>query len=63
MSRMCSVCGKTSLNANKVSFSNKRHAYLQVPNLQSVKTNINGTVKRVKVCTSCIKGNKIQRAV
>lgn len=63
MSRQCAVCKKKPLKANKVSFSNKHHTYRQVPNLQPVKVNCNGTVKRIKVCTSCIKANKVQRAV
>lgn len=63
MSRECAVCGKTPLKANKICFSNKHHRYRQIPNLQPVKANLNGTVKRIKVCTSCIKANKVQRAI
>lgn len=59
----CEVCGKSPLKANKVSFSHKHHTYRQKPNLQSVKANLNGTIKRIKVCTSCIKANKVQKAV
>jgi len=63
MSKQCDICQKKSLKANKVSFSHKHHTYRQEPNLQSMKTNINGTVKKIKVCTSCIKANKVLRAV
>lgn len=63
MSRICSVCGKKALKACKVSFSNKHYIYRQFPNLQSVKVMLNGTAKRVKVCTSCIKANKIVKAI
>ena len=63
MSRECAVCGKRPLKANKVSFSHKHHAHLQVPNLQNVKANMNGTVKTVRVCTSCIRANKVQKAI
>ncbi len=34
-----------------------------LPNLQPVKALVNKTIKRMKVCTSCIKAGKIQRAV
>ncbi len=61
MSRQCEVCGKKPLKAHKISFSHKAHTYRQAPNLQSVKTRIDGTVKRIKVCTSCIKANKVQK--
>ena len=33
-----------------------------LPNLQKVKVNLNGTIKRIKVCTSCISAGKIVKA-
>jgi large subunit ribosomal protein L28 len=30
-------------------------------NLQSVRALVNGTHKRIKVCTSCIKSGKVQK--
>ena len=63
MSRECAICGKKPIKAAKISFSHKQHVHRQNPNLQSVKVNENGTVKTIKVCTSCIRANKVQRAV
>ncbi len=63
MSIQCDVCGKKSLKAAKISFSHKQNVHRQFPNLQTVKVNDNGTVKRLKVCTSCLRANKVQRAV
>ena len=63
MSVECAVCGKKQLKAAKLSFSHKHHVYRQSPNLQSVKVIENGTVKRIKDCTSCLKAGKVQRAV
>jgi len=64
MSKECHVCGKTSIKAHKISFSHKAHVYRQNPNLQTIKVRFsNGTVKRVKVCTSCIRANKVQKAI
>jgi len=63
MSKQCEVCGKTAIKANKVSFSHKHHTYRQSPNLQTLKVNVNGTVKTIKACTSCIKANKVLRSV
>ena len=61
MSKVCDICGKRPLKANKVSFSNKHHRHRQSPNLQSVKTMVNGSPKRLKVCTSCLKSDKVKR--
>lgn len=63
MSNKCDVCGKTPLKAAKISFSHKQNVYRQSPNLQTVKVNDGGTIKRIKVCTSCLRANKVQRAV
>ena len=63
MSRKCEICGKTPLKSAKVSFSHKQNITRQAPNLQSVKVMENGTVKRINVCTSCLKAGKVQKAV
>ena len=56
MSKQCEICGKKPIKAAKLT-------YTQEPNLQSVKVNMNGTVKRIKVCTSCLRAGKVQKAV
>jgi large subunit ribosomal protein L28 len=63
MSVECEICGKKPLKAAKLSFSHKHHVYRQSPNLQSVKVVENGTVRRIKVCTSCLRAGKVHRAV
>ena len=63
MPKQCELCNKQANKANKVSFSNKHHTYRQKPNLQAVRAVINGKVKKVLVCTSCLKANKIKKAV
>ncbi len=63
MSRECAICGKKPIKAAKISFSHKQNVHRQNPNLQSIKVNENGTIKTIKVCTSCIRANKVHRAV
>ena len=63
MSRKCDVCGKTPLKSASITFSHKQNVKRQAPNLQSVKANINGQTKTIKVCTSCLKAGKVQKAV
>lgn len=63
MSKQCEICGKTPLKAAKLTFSHKQIVKRQSPNLQSVKAEINGTVRKVKVCTSCLRAGKVQKAV
>lgn len=63
MSKQCEICGKKSIKAAKLTFSHKQIVHTQEPNLQSVKVNMNGTVKRIKVCTSCLRAGKVTKAV
>ncbi|HIQ88549.1 TPA: 50S ribosomal protein L28 [Candidatus Galligastranaerophilus intestinavium] len=63
MSIVCEICGKKSIKAAKISFSHKQHVHRQLPNLHRVKAVINGVVKRVRVCSSCIRAGKVKKAI
>jgi len=63
MSVKCEICGKTSGRGNKVSHANNKTKREWKPNLQRIKTKINGTVKYVKVCARCLKSNKFEKVV
>ena len=64
MSKRCSVCDKGPISGSNVSHSNVHTNRRWMPNLQTVRAVIKpGLVRRVKVCTSCLKANKVTRAV
>lgn len=64
MSRVCSICGKRPLKGHNVSHANNKTKRLFMPNLQTVKARLsNGTVRRIKVCTSCIKSGRVEKAI
>ncbi|NLA58473.1 MAG: 50S ribosomal protein L28 [Firmicutes bacterium] len=63
MARRCVVCNKGTTTGNNVSHSNRKTRRRWVPNLQRVKINWNGTVARRYVCTRCLKGGKVSRAI
>jgi large subunit ribosomal protein L28 len=62
MARVCTVCGKGPTTGNHVSHANNRVKRRWYPNLQTVRTSVGGEIRRVRVCTQCIKGNKIKKA-
>ena len=62
MSRVCSVCGKGKHSGNTVSHSNKHNKRTWSANLRTVKAIVDGTPKRVKVCTRCLRSGKVERA-
>lgn len=63
MGKKCYICGKTTHFSNKVSHSKHKTRRKQKPNLHKIKTEINGKVKKVYVCSKCLKANKIQKVV
>ncbi|MEA3501108.1 MAG: 50S ribosomal protein L28 [Candidatus Marinimicrobia bacterium] len=63
MSKICEICGKKPLFGNNVSHANNRTRRRWNPNLQKIKVNLNGSIKRIKVCTDCIKSGRINKVI
>jgi large subunit ribosomal protein L28 len=63
MSRRCDLCGKGTTFGNTVSHAKNRVRRTWRPNLLTMKTMIGGTVLSVKVCTRCLKSNKLVKLV
>jgi len=62
MSFKCTVCGRSYSTGYRVSHSHRKTRHQWKPNLQNARIRIDGLVRKVKVCTSCIKAGKIQKA-
>jgi large subunit ribosomal protein L28 len=63
MAKRCEVCGKGPQFGNNVSHANNRTRRRFNPNLQSIRVQpAKGNAARMKVCTSCIKAGKVQKA-
>ena len=62
MARVCAVCAKGPVTGNNVSHANNRTKRRWYPNLQTVRVNVDGAVKRIRVCTQCLKSNRIKKA-
>ncbi len=60
---VCSICGKGVKSGMQISHSHIRTKRTWKPNLQSVKALVNGTPKRIMVCTRCLRSGKIKRAI
>ena len=62
MAAVCEICGKHPSFGMNVSHSHRRTKRRWNPNIQRVRTLVNGvTPKRVNVCTSCLKAGKVVR--
>ena len=62
MSRVCEICGKKPLVGHNISHAHNLTKRRFNPNLQKVKTLQKGRVKKMMVCTSCIKSGHIVKA-
>ncbi len=62
MAKGCAICSKTRKFGNKITFSHRRLNRSWAPNLQRVRAMVDGTPKRIQVCTQCIKSGKVTKA-
>jgi len=62
MSKMCEICGKKPMVGSNVSHAHNVTKRRFNPNLQRVRTISNGRVKKMVVCTNCIKSGNIVKA-
>ena len=62
MANRCEVCGKGPVVGRKVSHAHNVRPRRFEPNLQTVRAKVGGGVKRVKVCTRCIRSQKVVKA-
>ncbi|MCR4398844.1 MAG: 50S ribosomal protein L28 [Firmicutes bacterium] len=63
MGRKCEVCGRTISVGHLVSHSNVKTKRTWSPNIQRVRALVNGSPRRLYVCTRCLKAGKVIRAV
>jgi large subunit ribosomal protein L28 len=59
MAKHCEVCGKTPVVGRIVSHAHNVRARRFEPNLQRVRALV---IRRLRVCTRCIRSNKITKA-
>jgi large subunit ribosomal protein L28 len=76
MARICEICGKKPSAGRSITrrgLAKKKGGVGQritgiskrrfLPNLKIVRASIDGKVKRVKICTKCLKAGKIKKAL
>lgn len=74
MSRVCAICGKKPSAGRSIKrrgMAKKKGGVGRKitgisrrsfrPNLQKVRAIVNGTVKRIRVCTKCLKAGKVRK--
>jgi large subunit ribosomal protein L28 len=62
MAKRCEICGKTPVVGRQKSHANNVSPRRFEPNLQTVRALINGGIKRIRVCTRCLRSHKVTKA-
>ncbi|MBS3755799.1 MAG: 50S ribosomal protein L28 [Desulfobacterales bacterium] len=62
MSKICDICGKRPLVGSNVSHAHNVTKRRFNPNLQRVRAVHNGSVKKITVCTRCIRSGGVVKA-
>lgn len=64
MSRVCEICGKKPSVGNNISHAHNLTKRRWLPNLKKIKVlNDKGQALHMRVCTKCIKANKVRKAL
>jgi large subunit ribosomal protein L28 len=63
MAKECEICGKKPVTGNNVSHAHNKTRTRWYPNLQKVRAVQNGSVRKIKVCTRCIRSGAVTKAV
>lgn len=75
MAKRCAICGKgpivslavartgSKLRSGKKRYITGKTKRRQLPNLHKVKLNINGSIKRVNVCSRCLTSANVRKVI
>jgi large subunit ribosomal protein L28 len=58
----CELCGKGPVVGRNVSHAHNVTPRRFEPNLQRVRALVNGGIRRIRVCTRCLRSNKVVKA-
>ncbi|HID65487.1 MAG TPA: 50S ribosomal protein L28 [Aquificaceae bacterium] len=59
----CEICGKRPVIGRRVTFSGERNRRIFKPNVHKMRVKFpDGTVKKIYVCTKCLKAGKVAKA-
>jgi large subunit ribosomal protein L28 len=62
MAKHCDICGKGTVFGRSISHAHNVTSRTWEPNLQKVRAVVDGTVRRVRVCTRCLRTGRVQKA-
>ncbi|NIT34902.1 MAG: 50S ribosomal protein L28 [candidate division Zixibacteria bacterium] len=61
MAYRCDICGKRPMFGHNISHAHNVTKRKFMPNLHRVRVRVDGRVKRIRVCTRCLKAGKVRK--
>ncbi len=61
MAQVCELCGRRPSSGHNVSHANNKTKRRFNPNLQRVRALVDGSVRRLRVCTRCIRSGEVTK--
>jgi large subunit ribosomal protein L28 len=62
MAKNCEICGKSTVFGRNISHAHNVTSRTWEPNLQRVRALVDGTVRRIRVCTRCLRSGRVVKA-
>ncbi|MFB3853375.1 MAG: 50S ribosomal protein L28 [Vicinamibacterales bacterium] len=62
MAKRCEICGKGPRVGRNVSHAHNITPRRFEPNLQTIRAEVNGAARRMRVCTRCLRSQRITKA-
>jgi large subunit ribosomal protein L28 len=63
MAQRCDICGKDPVVGHRISHAHNVTKRRWMPNLVSMRAMTQGVIKRMRVCTRCLKAGKVSKVV
>ncbi len=61
MAQLCALCGRRPSSGNRVSHANNKTKRRWNPNLKRVRAKVGKGVRRIRVCTRCLRSGKVTK--
>lgn len=61
MAKQCAICKKKTVTGRSISHAHNVSSRTWQPNLQRVRAEVDGTTRRIWVCTRCLRSGKVQK--
>lgn len=58
----CEVCGKGPIFGHQISHAHNVSTRKRYPNIQRIRAVVGGRMKRIAVCTRCLRAGRVRKA-